>query len=516
MEELKQFIETHVKVLEPLYKKLCLAMWEAETTGKKEAYEEYEKLEVEIKKLYSSKEHYGFLKSIDADNIKDPLLKRQLVILIDTYKGNQLPHKLIEEITAIETRISQAFSIFRGKVDGKEVSMNQIKEVLQKSKDSEERKKYWEAQKSIGKEVEKDLKELVSLRNKAASSLGYKNYYAMSLDLSEIKEEWLIGLFDDLDDMTQEPFAKAKVEIDSALKKRYKVKDIMPWHYEDAFFQECPNIFKVNFNKVFEGCNVEKTSREYYRKVGLKVDAMLDKSDLYERKGKNQHAFCLDLDKSGDTRILANLKDDAENMSTILHECGHAAYDHYTDFSLPFILRGPTHIFTTEAVAMLFGRLPHNGNWIKEAVGKDGLNESGEKQLKFLQLVLSRWIQVMVRFEREMYSSPDQDLNRLWWDLVEKYQEVRMPEGRNMPDYASKNHICTSPVYYHNYQLGELFASQLQHCIGKGKLEKGSMEVGKFLGEKVFKPAATIKWDELVKNSTGEELSPKYFAKEFV
>ena len=78
----------------------------------------------------------------------------------------------------------------------------------------------------------------------------------------------------------------------------------------------------------------------------------------------------------------------------------------------------------------------------------------------------------MLRFEKALYDNPDQDLNKLWWDLVEKYQMVQRPEGRNAPDYASKIHIVSAPVYYHNYMMGELFASQVQHAIARDVLER--------------------------------------------
>ena len=48
---------------------------------------------------------------------------------------------------------------------------------------------------------------------------------------------------------------------------------------------------------------------------------------------------------------------------------------------------------------------------------------SGKLQRNRL-LIFSRWCQVMFRFEKGLYGNPDQDLNRLWWDLVEKYQEI--------------------------------------------------------------------------------------------
>ena len=49
-----------------------------------------------------------------------------------------------------------------------------------------------------------------------------------------------------------------------------------------------------------------------------------------------------------------------------------------------------------------------------------------------------RLAMVMTHFERALYQDPEQDLNTLWWDLVEEFQGVRRPEGRHAPDWASK------------------------------------------------------------------------------
>src|ERR1017187_6945606 len=93
--------------------------------------------------------------------------------------------------------------------------------------------------------------------------------------------------------------------------------------------------------------------------------------------------------------------------------------------------------------------------------------------LRYQLLIFSRWCQVMLRFEKGMYENPEQDLNKLWWDTVEKYQMIRRPAGRNAPDYGSKYHIVGAPVYYHNYMMGELFASQVHHTIAR-KVYKGA------------------------------------------
>ena len=130
----------------------------------------------------------------------------------------------------------------------------------------------------------------------------------------------------------------------------------------------------------------------------------------------------------------------------------------------------------------------------------------------------------MYRFEKAMYENPEQDLNKLWWDLVEKYQMIKKPVGRNEPDWASKIHIATSPCYYHNYQLGELFACQLSHYIIKNIIKSDDLynqsfynnpAVGAFLIDKVFKPGKKYYWNEMIQKATGEKLTSKYFALQF-
>ena len=123
-----------------------------------------------------------------------------------------------------------------------------------------------------------------------------------------------------------------------------------------------------------------------------------------------------------------------------------------------------------------------------------------------------------------MYENPDQDLNKLWWDLAEKYQMMKRPEGRNQPDWASKIHIALYPCYYHNYLLGELLASQLNHYMAVDILKSdnlrqsyyGKPEIGQYLVAKVFSPGSRWYWNELIEKATGEKLTPKYYAEQFV
>jgi peptidyl-dipeptidase A len=232
----------------------------------------------------------------------------------------------------------------------------------------------------------------------------------------------------------------------------------------------------ARFLNISKKDDIVKITQDYYQSIGLPIDDIVARSDLFEKKNKNQHAYCTDIDNEGDIRILCNVKPNNQWMGTMLHEFGHGVYDKYIDMNVPYILREPAHTFTTEAIAMIMGRLSTNGTWMK-AMGiidekeAEKVKTEGFKMLRLEQLVFSRWAQVMYRFEKGLYENPDQDLNKLWWDLVEKYQMMKRPKDRNMPDWATKTHIATSPCYYHNYLLGELLASQLNAYIVKNILK---------------------------------------------
>src|SRR5262249_5938927 len=151
------------------------------------------------------------------------------------------------------------------------------------------------------------------------------------------------------------------------------------------------------------------------------------------------------------------------------------------------------------------------GMGVKVANPKE-FDETAAKMQRYRLLIFSRWCQVMLRFEKGMYENPDQDLSKLWWDMVEKYQLLKRPPGRKAPDYASKIHIATVPVYYHNYMMGELFASQLHHAIVRELYKQshpetvvyvGNKKVGAFMQKHVFDPGRTLRWNELTEHATG-------------
>jgi peptidyl-dipeptidase A len=303
----------------------------------------------------------------------------------------------------------------------------------------------------------------------------------------------------------------------------------MPYHYHDPFFQESPAVFAADLDAPFVKADILKLCVDFYAGIGLPIDDVIPRSDLYEKKGKSPHAFCTDIDREGDVRVLGNIVNNEYWMGTMLHELGHSVYSSKNiPRSMPYVVRCESHILTTEGVAMQFERFSKQRNWIEKmglTVAEPAKFDAAAKKVQRNQLLIfSRWCQVMLRFEKSMYENPNQDLNKLWWDLVEKYQGLKRPAGRNAPDYGSKIHIVSAPVYYHNYMMGQLFASQVHHAICRDVytgadpntvIYIGDKRVGDFMKKRVFEPGRTLDWRGLTRHATGEDLTPKAFAADF-
>ncbi|KEO84651.1 M2 family metallopeptidase [Tumebacillus flagellatus] len=524
---LQAFLDRMVPRLADLHKLSNEAYWRATTTGRSEDEEEYAKLKADLLKLYADREAFAELREMrESGAVTDPLLARQLDVLYHNFAENQIDEADIEEMVRRETEIEGRFTSFRALIDGEPVSDNQILDIMTNEKDEAKRKAAWEASKQIGAQVAENVLSLVKFRNEIAKKLGYENYYVMSLQFQAIDPQELFTLLEQLEVSTREPFARVKAELDAALAEGLGIAtaDMRSWHYYDPFFQEAPELYDVELNAYFADQDVVALSQTYFSGLGLDVQGILDSSDLYARDGKQQHAYCTDIDREGDVRVLCNVTSNDYWMSTMLHELGHAVYDKYHDASLPWLLRQPAHTLTTEAIAMLFGRQTKDSTWLNRIAGVPAEEAQAvavdlHKQLTLAMLIFMRWGLVMTHFERDLYTNPDQDLNTLWWDYVERFQLVPRPENRNQPDWASKIHIGIAPVYYQNYILGELCASQflaaMERDLGLASLTE-EPRVGSWLTEHVFRVGSRYPWNEMIEKATGQPLSPEFFVKQFV
>ncbi len=534
-QELVTFIKNFEDKVSPAYKNANEAAFNARISGKEADYKKSSDLQIKLSDVYSNKDDYKKLKEIRTCNDvkKDKDLYRQSELILNQYTSKQIDPKKLEALIKLQTEMENKFSTFRSEVNGKKLTDNEVEKTLKASTDSKELEATWKASKAIGPVVAEDVKKLVLMRNAAAKELGFKNYHQMMLKLDEQDPNEVEKLFNELDTLTRPAYTKLKKEIDVALAKKLGISTskLQPWHYQNRYFQEAPQIYTVDLDTYYKKVDIAELTKAYYDGLGMNsVDDAMKSSDLYEKKGKYQHACCDNIDRKKDIRVTCNITPSEHWMDTNLHEFGHAVYEEYLNQDMPWIYREPAHTFTTESIAMLFGRMASNPQWMHDMlnISKEEQNKIADisfKTLRMEQLVFSRWSQVMYRFEKSMYENPNQDLNALWWKLVEKYQLVKKPAGWNNPDWATKIHVALYPAYYHNYLMGALLASQLSNYVTKNIVKSqdvrnqsyvGRVDVGQYFKEKVFYPGRKEHWNTMIKNATGEKLTAKYYAKDFV
>ena len=539
MTQVESFITSFEQRLAPAEKASSEAWWKLATTGTGEAQEELVRAGIEYNRLFADKDEYELVKGWyeGRHSLDSSILRRQVEILYKTFAGRQGDEETLRRIEELEAEANAIYSNHRGTVGGRETSENEVREILRTSDDSDLRREAWEASKSVGRRVEGIMRELAHLRNELARAEGYENHHARSLDLQEIDTAGLARLMNDLEAATDAPFRDLKREIDTGLRERFGIEAVMPWHYSDPFFQSCKHDAAAfsrgdsgsevgagdepDVDRYFRDKDLVGLTRETYDSLGLDVRDVLARSDLYERAGKDQHAFCLRVGRSYpyDVRVLANVRPDSYWMDTMLHEFGHAVYDKHINPSLPYLLRTVAHTSTTEAIALMMGSLAEDPVWLSVVAGLPEARLSGDllRLGRADRLVFIRWVLVMYCFEKALYEDPDLENPRtLWWDLVERLQLVKRPPGRDEPDWAAKIHVAVAPVYYHNYVLGHLMATQLRYYLEErvaGEPFFLSELAGRYLLEAVFGPGARNNWEDTILEATGEKLNPDYFVK---
>jgi peptidyl-dipeptidase A len=416
------------------------------------------------------------------------------------------------------------------------VTDNEIDRVLHEDRSSTAVESAWRASKAIaryrgeagsGAPVAERLRDLVRLRNHAARQIGFDNAYRAQLELGEIEQDWLYSTLDLLERETRPLFLAWKRGLDRELAQRFKIEvgQLRPWHYRDRFFQlPPPEGDHAELDAPLAGKDIVALAVRSFDDLGFDIRPIVGRSDLFpgdpETSKKCQHAFCLSVDAPRDVRVLCNITTDQRWMGTTLHEFGHAIYGSSLDPALPFVLRDDPHTLCNEAIALLMERHLLDAGWLARVLGLDAaaaeeIAVKGRRRLAIRHLVFTRWVLVMCHFERALYENPDRDdLGVLWWDLVERFQEVRRPSaGHRDDDWAAKIHFVGHPAYYQNYLIGEVFGAQLERAVERecGGVFPGNRDGGAFLRERMFRPGATLSWRDLIASLSGRPLDPSFY-----
>ena len=200
-----------------------------------------------------------------------------------------------------------------------------------------------------------------------ARSWGSPTTTPCSSHLNEQSQEQVLKLFDDLDALTREPFrsSSSRSTPSSPTRAAWCWRTSAPGTITTRSSRSRRPSSPPTSTRSTPRLDILKLCRDFYAGIGLPIDDVIARSDLYEKPGKSPHAFCTDIDREGDVRVLANIVPNEYWMGTMLHELGHSVYSSKNiPRDVPYVLRSEAHILTTEGVAMLFERFSKDADWL--------------------------------------------------------------------------------------------------------------------------------------------------------
>ena len=436
MQTMQTAVDDFELELEPLVQAQMLADWESAIDASDANEQQLVEASKRVDAVLSEPERYARLVEADGSGAADGELARRVRLARLTSEAGQRDRALADRIIEAEARLGSLFSRHRGRIAGREVNDNEIAKIMRESTDRAERRAAWDASKSIGPQAAPGVRELAHLRNEAARALGYRDHFEFSLTLEELDEDWLMTLLDELDVRLAGTWEREKAAIDDDQRARLGLaagraaaalglrRRVLPGRPDDA---------PATRSRRRSRTSIPSRSRAPTSGRSATTSTACSSAATSIRATARTSTRSAPTSTAATTCACSPTASRASRwLGTMVHELGHAVYDLAIDPELPWILRQPAHTFTTEAIAMLHGRLVRDETFLERfaridpAIARDARNIAMQRREL---LVFVPWVQVMTRFERELYRDPDQDLGAVWWQLVERYQRIAPPGG---------------------------------------------------------------------------------------
>jgi peptidyl-dipeptidase A len=456
--------------------------------------------------------------------ITDPMLKRQLTVLYQSFMGSQIEESRFKKLKFDETKIWQSYSTIQAVVGDKKYAGVQLDSIWKNSTDTALLKKVYNAYRYKGRQIAGDIIQMVKTKNKFAREFGYTDYYQLALEIKDQTPEMIKTLLDSIELKTHNPFFEAKLQVDKVLAKKYHYpkEAILSYLYNDERASYLPQFFSAKMDSLFGKRDPIRLVSGFFNGVGLPIHDAIYHSDLKPKKGKSAGTIFFNVDFKNDLRMMASIQENADGARKMMHLCGHASHFNNISDTIPYLLKYPNSV-VAEGISSFFENLTMNSDWLQREFDLDSVRNQEYKLLcmHFMQVDrMFRFRRLLVKsiFEREVYQDPDQNLGELWYQLNEKYLGIKPPKDPGTTDWATSSYFTSFSCSVHDFVLAELFAGQLRHYMekniltGKNTYYQENKKVGEFLISQIYQYGDLITWDRLIEQATGEPLNPIYYA----
>ena len=408
------------------------------------------------KKLINS----PFISQLDHDKYFTYL--RSVKKSIDLFREENIP------IQAELAVLAQQYGAITGKmmveVNGKKYTLQQAAKFLE----SHDRNLREEVYRKINERrlqdkdaLNKLFSDLIHKRNQVALNAGFENYRDY-----KFKE---LGRFDYTKEDCYRFHDSVKKHVLPLINKIYEKKrqklqldDLRPWDLEaELVGTKALTPFEDGAELLDKSVECFTRVRPFFGDCLRQMNAMKH-LDLESRQGKAPGGYNCPLAESGAPFIFMNAAGKMQDVTTMVHEGGHAVQSFLTHkLELNAFKDYPMEIAEVASMAMELFSMDH---WEVFFENKDDLKRAKEHQLE-RTITIFPWIAIIDKFQHWLYENPDhttEERTNQWLEILndfsddvidytglEKYREI---------GWQKQLHLFEVPFYYIEYGIAQLGA----------------------------------------------------------
>lgn len=422
-------------------------------------------------------------------------------------------------------------------------TLDDLEETLRSSRDPKKLEDAWTGWRTISPPMRPKYQRFVTLSNKGAKSLGFKDTADLWRSGYDMTPEQFSAELDRQWEKMRPLYESLHAYVRRRLIEKYgdAARDpngLIPQHLTGNMWgQSFENLYDIvappkskpayDLTKQLQRAKLdEKKMVEYgenfFVSLGLeKLPATFWERSMLTRPRDREvvcHASAWDIENSQDLRIKMCIKINAEDFITIHHELGHNYYQRAYE-NQPYFFRGSANDGFHEALGDTVA-LAVTPEYLKEVKLIDKVpGPEGDIEL-LLKMALERvgfqpFGLLVDKWRWGVFSGKikSEDYNKAWWDLVRKYQGMKPANDRTEAhfDPGAKYHIPGNTPYA-RYFLAQLYQFQLYRAFCKqtghtGPLHRctfyGDKEVGKRLND-MMAMGSSRPWPEALYAATGQ------------
>jgi len=449
---------------------------------------------------------------------------------------------IADELSKITTDLQSTYGKGKFTIDGKELNLEELSEIIASSRDPKKIQQAWEGWQTIAVPMKADYARMVEIGNAGAKELGFTDIADMWLanyDMPSKDMEAVVGklwtqvkpLYDDLHCYTR---AKLNAKYGDAVQP--KTGPIRADLLGNMWAQQWNSIYDIvappasnpgyDLNKVlvqknYDPIKMVKTGEAFFTSLGLAPlpETFWQRSLIVRPRDREVvcHASAWDVDNIEDLRIKMCTQVNAEDFSTVHHELGHNFYQRAYN-KQDFLFKNGANDGFHEAIGD-FVALSITPEYLKQiglittvppaSADLGLLMDRALEKIAFLPFGLKvdqwRWRVFRGEVKPEQY-------NQAWVDLGREYQGIVPPATRPAEafDPGAKFHIPGNTPYL-RYFLSFILQFQFQKAACEqagwtGPLHRCSIYGNKDVGAKfatMLEMGASKPWPDALEAFTG-------------